>query len=355
MSAWLERQRKIDKARKDLEMTNQDDGLLGYLQERGLLRGLLTPSKNPVGQWAQGVAQRTFHPLETLAGLAQESMADPVNTALNWSSPIAGGLVGMFAGKGAKTADVAKLALAEKLKAQGIPDEQIWKETGWTFGFPDKKPRFEIPDNAAMYRGTHPASSAYADRAVHHPELMSGYPDIGAIRFEELDTPIGGQYINQGSDEVIQLGGQGTQTGSTALHELQHAIQQREGFAKGGSPAAMKSEIVAADPKIVNAASQIRDMAQKYGISVDSILEKPPKYLADAANQDAVRYLAKNDDAFQSATMRALPPEEKYRRLAGEAEARLTQARMNLTPEQRLAQYPVSQFDVPVSEQLVRY
>ena len=46
---------------------------------------------------------------------------------------------------------------------------------------------------------------------------------------------------------------------------------------------------------------------------------------------------------------------DAYRRLAGEAEARLTQARMKLTPAERLAQYPVSQFDVPVEQQIVRF
>lgn len=43
------------------------------------------------------------------------------------------------------------------------------------------------------------------------------------------------------------------------------------------------------------------------------------------------------------------------KRLAGEAEARLTQARMNMTPEERLANYPVSMFDVAPQDQIVRY
>ena len=58
-------------------------------------------------------------------------------------------MAGMFAGKGAKTANLAKLLKAEELRAAGIPDSKIWGETGWMFGFPDKQPRFEIPDDVA--------------------------------------------------------------------------------------------------------------------------------------------------------------------------------------------------------------
>lgn len=44
-----------------------------------------------------------------------------------------------------------------------------------------------------------------------------------------------------------------------------------------------------------------------------------------------------------------------YKRLAGEAESRLTQKRMDLTPAQRAEQYPIDEFDVPVEQQIVRY
>jgi len=48
-------------------------------------------------------------------------------------------------------------------------------------------------------------------------------------------------------------------------------------------------------------------------------------------------------------------PMDLYKRLAGEAEARLTQARMNMTSEQRLHSYPLDMMDVPVEQQIVRY
>jgi hypothetical protein len=44
-----------------------------------------------------------------------------------------------------------------------------------------------------------------------------------------------------------------------------------------------------------------------------------------------------------------------YKRLAGEAEARLTQSRMDMTGAERAANYPPSMYDVPVGDQIVRY
>ena len=43
-----------------------------------------------------------------------------------------------------------------------------------------------------------------------------------------------------------------------------------------------------------------------------------------------------------------------YRRLAGEAEARATQKRKNLTDEQRRAEFPERSYDVPINELIIR-
>ncbi len=45
---------------------------------------------------------------------------------------------------------------------------------------------------------------------------------------------------------------------------------------------------------------------------------------------------------------------DAYRRLAGEAEARATQARMNMGPAERRAMFPYDSYDVPVDQLIVR-
>ena len=45
---------------------------------------------------------------------------------------------------------------------------------------------------------------------------------------------------------------------------------------------------------------------------------------------------------------------EIYERLAGEAEARLTEKRINKSPQERAATYPFEDLDVPYNELLYR-
>jgi hypothetical protein len=43
-----------------------------------------------------------------------------------------------------------------------------------------------------------------------------------------------------------------------------------------------------------------------------------------------------------------------YQRLAGEAEARAVQSRINMTPAQRRATFPEESYDVPLNELIIR-
>jgi hypothetical protein len=133
---------------------------------------------------------------------------------------------------------------------------------------------------------------------------------------------------------------------STLLHENQHAIQQRENFARGGSPDAMaleynnaihKQNLLKNDPDYIAGKEKIktlwddvmdRDMDVNLAIKKESeILAKHPTLIEDRKLGDII---ANGDETGVNA----------YKRLAGEAEARLAQYRMNLTPEARSALYP---------------
>jgi hypothetical protein len=119
---------------------------------------------------------------------------------------------------------------------------------------------------------------------------------------------------------------------STTLHELQHAIQQREGFARGGSPELMRDKYMDfADPQTI-----------EYAKSLPMYSRQP----TEEAKQEFIRSFVQ---------MKLGTPVEAYGRLAGEAEARLTQSRMDMTGPERAASYPPDMYDVPVEDQIVRY
>jgi hypothetical protein len=251
-----------------------------------------------------GALQGNFGPAKEI--LTKKTMVNPMtpqeglDIALNYG-PMA---LGTFAGVGAKTADLASLQKAKDLMAKGVTDREAWSQTGWTHAFPDGKPRFEIDDSKSFYDtmaaqdiksrdGFNPSKDTLPlDNVVSHKELFSAYPDLANLQTHFFPKSRLGEAYGAYSPKLDRLTfaddvvdeGKGLYS---AIHEMQHAVQQREGFQGGSSPKAMGSL-------------------------------------------------------------------EDYARLAGEAEARLTQKRMNMTAEQRANSYPIDMFDIPVAKQIIK-
>ena len=288
-----------------------------------------------------------------LAGIAAlKNAAKQIHTGTGvLGSKVMNPRMNMFAGEGAKTADHGALKVAKDMKAAGVPDEQIHAKTGWTLGFPDRQPRFEIDDNPATIRGVGTVEEVAGRQGANvgdvmwHPSLYDEYPNTRGIPLE-FKGKAGGAY---GTD---MLGNEGIMLGknlsgkSTLLHELQHSIQRQEGFATGGSPEMFMRGY---QNKLKDLNSQVTDINQQM-----RAVSGTPQYdeLMNARSN-----IVKQIQAIEGREgLGALEAANKdYRRLAGEAEARLTQSRMNMTPAERAASYPPSMFDVPVKDQIVRY
>jgi hypothetical protein len=127
---------------------------------------------------------------------------------------------------------------------------------------------------------------------------------------------------------------------STLFHEGQHAIQEREGFARGGSPAQFKYESAGegfypSAEELTQAKDLVRWSGQ-YGETVDAMAE-----LTGTATPRA-QHLARNPDLLKEADdafWNSRNPERAYRNLAGEWEARNAGTRAILqTDDPRLGQ-----------------
>lgn len=211
---------------------------------------------------------------------------------------------GIFIGPKAKTWNAQAAAKAAELLRAGHDPEQVRRLTGTSL-FPDGRLRQEISDhNAQLTRMLMPDAKPDALGAqLFHPELEAAYPekmrDVVARLRGSSET--GGEYR---SGKIKVTADNASNAKSTLLHEIQHNIQDTEGFARGGSPA----EFI--------------------------------------------------KDAQWAAKARGLDPswaEKKawldYSKLAGEAEARLVQRRRALTPEER--QNTPLEWDVPPESQKV--
>ena len=246
----------------------------------------------------------------------------------------------MFAGEGAKTADKQALKVAKDMKAAGVPDEAIHAKTGWFAGMADGKWRFEIDDSAAKGQFTHlsPSLDRLAEKAIIHPSIYKAYPDLSEINQLGLK-----EARESGSNISYSTNGKPSSKGtiiaeapdeagikSVGLHELQHAIQRREGFARGGTP----EEFITSTVNGTTLTPEAQEMFNS------ALIKNHPKM---SSEEIAFR----QRDAAQKV----------YESLAGESEARLTAMRMDMTAPERAASYPPSMFDlyVPVKDQIVRY
>ncbi|HGW8790904.1 TPA: PLxRFG domain-containing protein [Pseudomonas aeruginosa] len=219
-----------------------------------------------------------------------------------------------FAGRNAVGANLHALSTAQQRIAMGENAEAVRRDTGWHRGT-DGKWRFEISDHQASIAVAGETAGAIIDMAhlnaindersrptvgdvLSHPQLFAAYPDLQRIPVAVM--PEGGTALARlrrlatGNQVEVQANMPRTEVASAILHELQHAIQIREGFAMGGSAKAFVSDF----------------------------------------------------DKTGAAT---------YRRLAGEVEARNTQTRMKMTPRLRRDIAPEESADIAVSDVLVTF
>ena len=274
--------------------------------------------------------------------------------------------VGMFIGPNAASFNKITALKAQELEKLNKTAEEIWQQTG-TFRGPDKQWRQEISDKGSkITEDVYNQISANKQfkgpmgQGLQHEELYKAYPQTAGIpttMFADI-TPSGN--IIKGRSGTFQtpqitVGGPSSMDQrSVALHELQHAIQQREGFAGGGSPNAFKPNEVFSTKALEDAAiidklmrgANLNQLEAKQRF--ETLFKKSPEAGAFAALEQVGT--GKELDAARDAARLADKPMESYRRLAGEAEARATQKRRNLTDEERRAIFPLQSYDVPIKE-----
>jgi hypothetical protein len=303
--------------------------------------------------------------------------------------PFVPSMAGIFAGKRALTADLDAMAKAEKLAAEGADPREIYQQTGWFQGA-DKQWRFEIDDSAARFAGM--GRGPVGDRkllpeVLQHPELEAAYPSLYKYTWVERDTAAPdnlGEYHPQ--RDMIRLAtrrtGAGSKTGqgSTVLHELQHAVQSKEDFARAIPPQEVFNDIM---PRLVGSRRLLDDIERSGAVDFGRFYETSgitdleaaaARYAAEKgipieeANEAATAFWSYSGESLRLDRLADLQnrtrefmrtaidqPDEVYRRSAGEVEARAVEARRNMTPEQRRASFPPAGYDVPTEEQVVRW
>ena len=231
---------------------------------------------------------------------------------------------------------------------------------------------------------------------VDAPELFKAYPELKDVGFRFEDT--GGneiasyRYISSVFDvdkddvgEIVVNTGkvsENTRTSevkSAVLHEMQHAIQEIEGFARGGSPKSMQRRFEAAKKewRARAWADALRDKADEMGEHYNQVaVEKAlideyremgmdnDEWMPDKEtrmkgfNYFARGYADRSLDAdiknfrLNESTRADFSPYVEYTRLGGEVESRNVEKRMGMSAEERRASLAAETEDVSREDQI---
>ena len=255
--------------------------------------------------------------------------------------------------KGAAAADHAdevntrldNLSVAREMEAEKKDAKAIKMATGWERGA-DGKWRYEV-GNVRFYDGLQLINRSVKTEATLNDllednkdkeALFASYPSLKnmPVVLEDMGYKGVGEY-NYGK-ETIRLNtylltdddGYFTKPAVEILnHEIQHAIQKIEGFARGGSPAMVRSEI---KKQMAEVTKQIRQLRAEGKEAEAKELIKKNRGLYEASV---------SDDDFGS-----------YKSLAGEVESRNVERRMGMSAEERRASLAAETEDVSREDQI---
>ena len=192
-----------------------------------------------------------------------------------------------FAGRGSVTADRSALQQAEELERQGVDNETIRQQTGWYKGM-DGQWRYEI-DDSQMEITNDIINYMQLGELIQHEKLFAAYPDLADISvvFQGLEDGVNGSYHPQFDSINLSYRLKNDPVGlkDALVHEIQHAIQHREGFTNGATAASWDRKIKAGFDS--RRAADIRK-AQETEQELRRIQEEEPEFYRDMVELDAM-------------------------------------------------------------------
>ena len=256
-----------------------------------------------------------------------------------------------LAGEHALTIDRQSLIKAQDMESAGKSKEEIWQETGWLLGR-DNKWRFEIPDNLnkITFTALEKNETCSLGEVYDNPKLYEAYPVLKDMRVRlssDLPGDTSGRFNLDGITlNQKKLKDSPKQVKETLVHEIQHAIQQEEGFASGGNASTRRQLLKKAKQKIWDMNQEINAIegGREYVVAQDKAFQVMMSADAtDESYQTAQQDFERARDALDEATRDHIKTlfnqiqklqrivdgtdENVYWKLAGEQEARNTAAR----------------------------
>ena len=223
------------------------------------------------------------------------------------------------------------LDTAKEMESANKSAEDIFIATGWEKGA-DNKWKYDLQEGVVEFKNK---KNGKASEVVNYPELFKAYPkakniDIVFMNSDKFD----GMYLPSKNRIMLSNNLSDSELKSTLLHEVQHFIQNEEGFAVGGTAQTIKD--------LYNAR-----IKYEKNFSVKKVLNNIKNSLFKP-NPESVK-----EDLNKLSKLVSKSDEELYKSIAGEVEAFNVEKRAKMTSEQRKSS-PISKTaEVPVGDQLI--
>ncbi|GAB6121094.1 MuF-C-terminal domain-containing protein [Dysgonomonas termitidis] len=276
------------------------------------------------------------------------------------------------------TTRLDNLNIARDMETAEKDTKAIKLATGWERGA-DGKWRYEIPDShtTQAFKDLDTSESIPLEEALVDKALFEAYPKLKDVKVKIVDTRLEAGSWNSStktielsayipaykdgkmqSGELFDINAIDEGFRNVLLHEIQHAIQDIEGFAEGGNTSTFKDDY----PEILRSIEFITNTKFKGGRTIDLFNQ-----LSETSNGDRslapINFYGKKLDSLAQKygyadrwqlfdDMDNTSSFIKYRKLGGEVEARNVQSRMNMTQEERLNTLASETEDVSRKDQI---
>lgn len=294
----------------------------------------------------------------------QKVTMDAINSSDNIRFSLAGERGAAAADKAEeRTIRMDNLSVAKDMEKNKKKAKAIKAATGWERGA-DGKWRYEMPDvilrdpKEWVNKKTLTLSDIVEkpnDLFKEYPELFDAYPELKDMKILKGRAKSGGVFydnsitLNLGDireaikydlDTHYKLANNSLK--KTLVHEIQHYIQEKEGFAQGGN-----SEMIV-DKNALDAIEKLRVEKEAvakefYAMSPDE--QQRRKYEINNRYNDLTKQIERLEKSSRIGY-------DGYKRLSGEVEARNVSARLNMTHEERRKTLAESTEDVARKDQI---
>ena len=223
------------------------------------------------------------------------------------------------------------LDTAKEMEAANKSAEDIFIATGWEKGA-DNKWKYDLQEGVVEFKNK---KNGKASEVINYPELFKAYPKAKDINIAFMNSDkFDGMYIPSKNRIMLSNSLSDSELKSTLLHEIQHFIQNEEGFSVGGTAQTIKD--------LYNAR-----IKYEKNFSVKKVLNNIKNSLFKP-NPESIK-----EDLDKLSKLVSKSDEELYKSIAGEVEAFNVEKRAKMTPEERKAS-PISKTaEKPKEEQVV--